>query len=77
MTTTKRLAAIAAAIYLLGSVVAFGHAVNNCTMPKMYNGSDHPEAFVIKCLASAAGWPWYLSTVAFKPAQPVSVEKPL
>lgn len=35
--------------YLLGTVIAFGHAVNNCAMPKTYAGADHPAAFGLKC----------------------------
>jgi hypothetical protein len=76
MTTSQRTAAIIAAIYLLGSVIAFGHAVNNCTVPETIQGTPNPNGYGIKCLFAAVAWPWYLSTVAFKPAQPVSIEKP-
>ncbi len=73
MTTSQRLALIAAIVYVLGSVVAFGHAVNNCTVPLMaaYGGgtTDCMPGYGLKVVGATIAWPWYLSTVAFRPAR--------
>ncbi len=71
-----------AATYLLGAVLAFGHAMNHCeserfAAPPYGTGQKNDPATAIKIVVATILWPFYFSAVIQEPAITITnPEKP-
>jgi hypothetical protein len=68
-----------ACVYVIGAVLSFGHASNNCAMVygERNDGSkyQHEPAYGIKVMTATVLWPLYVAHLMFRPAA-VAMEAP-